>query len=409
MSTTETDNSVSSTDDRRIWLDLLKGIESGHFAAAMLVADPHTLAPTWLYDDDVSIEACLRRKDWAPGEEAGMDVKLPLSRLQTYLPEFDVLDIGAPSHPQRPVFLGAMSFAVDETTACGAFVVDWRGVGAMATSRRRIAADQNEGKSIGEVLTRLSERSGLEEVNRRHQIATDFLTSEYGAKSLVGSSSGNQISVQATMLAIIDHFANGAPDCEPIIHAWCIARVFPDPAILASSPEHVGTKNPAGVLADKIEAELLQSTFGATRLDYKKSRQWQLRYDDNPARDIEGNIVYHGIKSDEHVRDAEPGFRGISTPSEDVAILGSRLADNDLWPSELHSLEDDGYRWNELLAHALGLREKLGLTEREAKFLFMLEQGHNQTDIAKLTGWSESTVSRDLESAGRQIRLARQT
>jgi len=401
-----TDNLPESV--QRTWLDLVADIAPEgataprHLAAARVVTDPDTIEQIRLHDDDVKVEAVLRRKGWVAGEEAGETVMVPLSRIRTYLRQFDVLDIGATTHPRRPILLDALSFEVVDGSAYACVCMDWRGLGDMITSRYRLTTGPNAGQTFGSVIGRAAARSGTDGVNERHRLAMKLLTSEYGSSPIQETATGAQVALQVMALAIVEHFTSGAVGCAPPVRLW---MVFGDGEILASSPAPEKERPHSGVLADKIDGELAANTFGATRPQYQKARQWETHYDeefDNDHDDEEDKKPPPGVVTPRSKQVRADNF------GEPAEVLGLRLADDDLWPSELLLLEDDShFTMVEILERLIRLRTKLSLTQREAKFLFMLEQGYPQNEIAQLTGWSKPTVSRDIRRAAEQIVLVR--
>ena len=390
-----------------IWHDLLADIAPAgalrpvHTAAARVVTDPHTIKQIRLHDDAVNVEAVLRRKDWQPGEEAGEVVQVPLARVPTYLSRFEVLEIGATTHPRRPILMDAISFEIANGSVYSCVCIDHRGLGAMITSNYRLTTGTRAGQTFGTVIGRAAARSGTDGANERRRLAMELLNREYGASPKQATAKGADVAFQAMALAIVEHFVGGAVGCTPPVHLWLILC---NGVLLARSPAPEKERSPAGVLADKINAELSITTYGATRAEYPKARQWQIHYDESfdPDEDEEegGKRPPAGIVGPQQIRLHRDNF---GAPAD---VLGIRLADDDMWPSELISLmdeDDDRFTWPELLGHLIGLRTKLSLTDREAKFLFMLEQGYRQNEIARRTGWHESTVSRDLKRAGRQL------
>jgi DNA-binding CsgD family transcriptional regulator len=407
---------VTITDDylpeweKRTWLDLVADIAPegasapSHSAAARVVTDPDTIKQIRLHDDDVKVEARLRRKGWVNGEEAGEAVMVPLSRIRTYLAQFDVLDIGATTHPRRPILLDALSFEIVNGSAYACVCMDWRGLGDMITSRYRLTAGPNSGQTFGSVIGRAAARSGTDGVNERRRLARKLLDDEYGSSPVQETATGAQVALQLMALAIVEHFTSGAVGCAPPVRLWL---VLCDGEILASSPVPEKERPHSGVLADKIDGELSNDAFGASHPQYQKARQWQIHYDeefDNDNDDEKGKKPPPGVVTPRSPEILRGNF------GEPADVLGIRLADDDLWPSELLSLKEEYGRrfdWPELLEHLVGMRTKLSLTEREAKFLFLLEQGYSQVEIARLTGWSEATVSRKLQRAVERILLVR--
>jgi hypothetical protein len=367
-------------DVEHLWSELISVVsdnENSH-AAAMIVRDPDTLKQTWHYDKDVEVGVWLRPRE-SGTDRAAYYAKLPLLELWKRLERFEILEIGASTFPNRPIFLGAVTCEHYAGSTYASVVADWRGVGRMAASRK-----------FGDVFVSVSERSGVPEVNARRELALALLEREYGPKA-------SDIARQSSIVTILEQFA--ASKC----FAWFIYRMSPDPTMLARGPVRGDERRLAEVIASEVDKELSLFAFGATRPQYEKARQWRIHYDDQSEDD------------DDEYRERRIGLvgpsqarinltRGVGALDAPADVLGLALADDDLLPSQLHALHDSGFSWPELLRHAIAFRDKRGLTPREAKFLNLFQAGFYRHEIAAREGWSEATVSRDLIRAGYKVR-----
>lgn len=378
--TAETGFPLTANGVEELWSELISAVcvdDEDNRVAAMMVTDPDTLEQSWHYGEDVEVGVWLRPRHYG-ADEAAYYAKLPLLALWKRLDQFDILEIGA-SSIDRPIFLGAVACEHDAGSTYASVVADWRGVGQMAASR-----------TYGDVLTSLAERSGVPGVNSRREHALAVLESEYGPKA-------RDIARQSSFVTILEQFA--ASNC----FAWFIYRMSPDPTVLVSGPVRKDERRLAEVLSAEIDRELSVSVFGATRPEYEKALQWRRRYDDELEADDEyalrlGGGVFGPSQARVNLT------RGVAAFDEPADVLGIQLADDDLWPSQLHSLNRAGFTWPELLRHAVAFRDKRGLSVREGRVANLYQAGFTRREIAAREGVHESTVSRDLIRAGRKVR-----
>jgi hypothetical protein len=198
-----------------------------HQAAARLVTNPHSLEQARLHDLDVEVEVIRRRKDWKPGEEHGKAVRLPLADVWTHLERVDVLEIGAPKFPHRPILFDAVAMTFDPDGIYAAICWDWRGVGAMAVSEYILPSGPNAGKQFGDVLVSHARRSGVQGSRERLDMAVEHLNTQYGKSSSTRDLvPGYKVAEQAALVAIFEHFTSGAVGCMPSVHGWFIYRAL---------------------------------------------------------------------------------------------------------------------------------------------------------------------------------------